>query len=105
MKRNETAGVLGQIRGSLIAEADDRDLKLHLDQLGIEPAHQFVINENTADVFEFEIVIVIAELKTSALRLLADLVQAVGGALPVIHAGVSRDIEARQNHLCQAELL
>ena len=80
-------------------------MELHLDELGIQLAHQLVVDQHAIDLLELEIVIVEAELDARLLRLVADLVQLVGGAHPIGHGRVVRKAECPKDHLRQTHFL
>jgi predicted permease len=89
----------------LIPEFDDIHLELHLDQRGIELAHELVVDQLSADLLEFEFVIVETELDSGRAGALAEFIRLIHCLHPIAHLCFFRKPERGDDHLLQAEFL
>jgi len=100
----ESAGVFGEIFGGVVAAADGGDLKLELDEFGIEKLEQHVISPPAVNHRNLKVFVMKALLDAGLGGEFGHFVVFVGGALHIVQSRFGGAAEGWDDHLRQAEI-
>src|ERR1700761_8817864 len=104
MHGNKAAWVFRKVLGSVIAVADCGNLELELDELWIQKLKEQIVGPFAIDLGQLKVLVVEALHDPGSSRSRAHPVVFVGCAFHVIQRGILRAVQARNEHLSQAEV-